>query len=50
VDLSRGCVYVRLEKTTGVADWRAVAVGVEIPAVRVLVEILAAGTEPVETL
>ena len=48
--VGRGCVYVRLEKTAGVADWRAVAVGVEIPVVLVLVEILAAGMEPVKTI
>jgi hypothetical protein len=39
-----------LEQTAGVANWRAVAVGVEIPAVLALVEILAAGMEPVKTI
>lgn len=50
MDLSCVCVYVRLEKTAGVANWRAVAVGVEIPDVLALVEILAAGMELVKTI
>jgi hypothetical protein len=48
--VGRGCVYVRLEKAASIANWRAVAVGVEIPVVLVLVEILAAGMEPVKTI
>jgi hypothetical protein len=46
-----GRIDIGLEETTGVADGRAVAVlGVQVPVVLVLVEILAAGLEPVETI
>lgn len=41
---------VRLEETADVADWLAVAVGVQIPGVLLLVKILAAGPEPIETI
>lgn len=43
-------VDVGLEQPSGVANRRAVAVGVQVPGVLVLVEILAAGMEPVETI
>jgi hypothetical protein len=39
-----------LEKTAGVANRRAIAVGVKISAVLVLVKILAAGMEPLKTI
>jgi hypothetical protein len=46
-----GRIDIGLEETAGVADGRAVAVlGVQVPVVLVLVEILAAGLEPVETI
>ena len=44
-------IDIGLEETAGVTDRRAVAVlGVQVPVVLVLVEILAAGLEPVETI
>lgn len=45
-----GRVDVWLEKASGAANRRAVAVGVQVPGVLVLIEILAAGMEPVETI
>jgi len=46
-----GRIDVGLEETAGVANRRAVAVlGVQVPVVLVLVEILAAGWKPVETI
>ena len=48
--IRRGSVGVRLEEGPAVANRRAVAVVVQVPRVGVLVEILAAGIEPVETI
>lgn len=46
-----GRINIGLKETAGVANRRAVAVlGVQVPVVLVLVEILAAGLEPVETI
>lgn len=45
-----GRVDARLEEASGVANGRAVAMGVQVPGVLILIEILAAGMEPVETI